>query len=205
MIWFFKNRKQEEHLEDLQVAASVRCLKEVESAAELVQMCVWRRSGKFWGHLVTKRGIEASPDQIREIHCSRESGSFSGIQNMSLILSVSVEGEDLLIYLAVSDTVLIREEGKTQWLDYYLSKTLLDLESQYSQMEKLVFALMVAASKLNHYFQAHAIRVVTSYPIKSLLASSDLSGHVAKYAVELGQYEFSYLWTFTLIESMFIW
>ena len=33
-------------------------------------------------------------------------------------------------------------------------------------MEKLVFALITASKKLRHYFQAHAIVVMTDHPLK---------------------------------------
>ncbi|XP_074351326.1 uncharacterized protein LOC141690420 [Apium graveolens] len=40
---------------------------------------------------------------------------------------------------------------------YYVGKRLLDAETRYTSMEKLVYALVIAARKLRPYFQAHRI------------------------------------------------
>ncbi|KAL8159486.1 hypothetical protein V2J09_001023 [Rumex salicifolius] len=107
------------------------------------------------------------------------------------ILTVPSVGEALVLR-AVS-AVLVREKGKKQSPVYYVSWTVLDLESKYPQLQKLLLALMTTVRKLNHYFHAHPIRVMMSYPLKSLLDSSDLSGRVAKWAMELGQYEVEFI------------
>ncbi|KAI5350451.1 hypothetical protein L3X38_003342 [Prunus dulcis] len=61
------------------------------------------------------------------------------------LLSKSVPGEDLYIYLAVSDSAvssaLIREELGAQHLAFYTSKTLIDAETRYPKMEKFIFRL----------------------------------------------------------------
>ena len=63
--------------------------------------------------------------------------------------------EDLFMYLSVSDhaisAMLLRDQGVQQPM-YYISKTLVDAETIYLPLEKLVLALMHATSKLPHYF-----------------------------------------------------
>ena len=44
---------------------------------------------------------------------------------------------------------------------YYVSKTLADAKTRYLPLEKLALALVMASKKLNHYFQAHKIVVLT--------------------------------------------
>ena len=83
----------------------------------------------------------------------------------------------------------MREEGNKQLPIYYVSKALLDAETRYSHLEKLPLALMVADRKLQPYFQAHPVVVVTSFPIKLILHKPKVSGRLAKWAVELGEYE----------------
>ena len=85
--------------------------------------------------------------------------------------------------------VLVCEEGNMQLPIYYVSKALLDAESRYSHLEKLALALIVAARKLRPYFQAHLIVVVTSFPIKLVLYIPEVSERLAKWAVELGEYD----------------
>ncbi|KAL0854257.1 hypothetical protein Bca101_059409 [Brassica carinata] len=109
------------------------------------------------------------------------------------LLSKPLTGEVLLLYLAVSEhavsVVLVHEEGSKQLPIYYVSKALLDAETRYSHLEKLALALMVAARKLRPYFQAHPVVVVTSFPIKLVLHKPEVSGRLAKWAVELGEYD----------------
>ncbi|GJV16662.1 reverse transcriptase domain-containing protein [Tanacetum coccineum] len=49
---------------------------------------------------------------------------------------------------------------------YFVSKALKETEINYSEMEKLILALVFAAKRLRRYFQAHPIVVLTDQPIK---------------------------------------
>ncbi|KAL5580705.1 hypothetical protein UlMin_013147 [Ulmus minor] len=89
-------------------------------------------------------------------------------------------------------TVLIREEEGKQSPVYYVSKALLDAETQYSQLEKLALALIIAARKLRPYFQCHPITVLTSFPLKNILHKLELSGRLTKWAVELSEHHIDY-------------
>ncbi|XP_013699878.2 uncharacterized protein LOC106403608 [Brassica napus] len=84
--------------------------------------------------------------------------------------------------------VLVREKGNKQLPIYYVSKALLDAEIRNSHIEKLAIALIVAR-KIRLYFQAHPIVVVTSFPVKFVLHKPKVSGRLAKWAVELGEYD----------------
>jgi hypothetical protein len=68
------------------------------------------------------------------------------------LLSRTVPGEVLYLYLAVSPTVvsaaLIREEDGIQKPVYFVSKALHGAEERYPQIEKLAFALIMASRKL---------------------------------------------------------
>ncbi|XP_022552509.2 uncharacterized protein LOC106358498 [Brassica napus] len=102
-------------------------------------------------------------------------------------------GEVLMLYLAFSElavsAVIVHEEENKQLPIYYESKALLDAETHYSHLEKLALALIVAARKLQPYFQAHPIVVVTSFPVKLVLHKPEVSGRLAKWAVELAEYD----------------
>ena len=75
--------------------------------------------------------------------------------------------KDLFMYLLVSkhavSAVLLRDQGVQQPI-YYISKTLVDVETRYLPLGKLVLALVHATRKLPHYFQAHAVYILTEYP-----------------------------------------
>ena len=73
----------------------------------------------------------------------------------ALMLTAPEPGEDLFMYLSVSEhamsAVLLRDQGMQQPV-YYISKTLVDAETRYLPLEKLVLALVHATRKLSHYF-----------------------------------------------------
>ncbi|XP_074373631.1 uncharacterized protein LOC141713979 [Apium graveolens] len=113
------------------------------------------------------------------------------------ILSKPLDGESLILYLAVSEysisAVLVREEDGQQSPVYYVSKRLHDAETRYTSIEKLVYALILASRKLRPYFQAHRIEVRTAYPLRQVLHKPESSGRMLKWAVELGQFDLEYV------------
>ena len=66
------------------------------------------------------------------------------------MLTAPEPGEELFIYLSVSDhavsAMLLRD--RVQQPVYYISKTLVDTETRYLPLEKLVLALVHATKKL---------------------------------------------------------
>ena len=94
------------------------------------------------------------------------------------MLTTSDSGEDLFMYLSVSDhavsAVLLKDRGVQQPV-YYISKTLVDAETRYLPLEKLVLSLVHATRQLPHYFQAHTVFVLTKYPLQSLLKRLDFT------------------------------
>jgi hypothetical protein len=112
------------------------------------------------------------------------------------LLSRPDEGEILYLYLAVSpsavSSALVREDSGIQKPVYFTSKALHGAEERYPRIEKLAFALIVSARRLMPYFQAHAIRVLTEYPMKKILQKLDLSGRLVNWSVELGQFDIEF-------------
>ena len=77
-------------------------------------------------------------------------------------------GEDLFMYLLVSDhavSVVLLRDQRVQQPVYYINKTLVDAETRYLPLEKLVLALVHATRKLIYYFQAHTVYVLIEYPL----------------------------------------
>ncbi|XP_013589153.1 PREDICTED: uncharacterized protein LOC106297464 [Brassica oleracea var. oleracea] len=112
------------------------------------------------------------------------------------VLAKPVEGEPLFLYIAVSATAvsgfLIREERGEQKPIFYISKTLPDAELRYPLMEKLAYAVVTSARKLRSYFQSHAIVILTTFPMQTILHCPSQSGRLAKWAVELSEYDIEY-------------
>ena len=98
------------------------------------------------------------------------------------LLSPSIHGEELYLYLAVSphavSSTLIREEGKVQKPVYYTSRALRGAEGRYPMMEKWAFALIMTSRKLRHYYQAHVIIVNTNHLLKKALNKLEAVGRL---------------------------
>jgi hypothetical protein len=47
---------------------------------------------------------------------------------------------------------------------YYVSEVLHEAKTRYLESHKVLYVVLVASRKLCHYFQAHRIVVVTSFP-----------------------------------------
>jgi hypothetical protein len=46
--------------------------------------------------------------------------------------------------------------------------------------------------KLCHYFQAHRVVVVTSFPLRAILHNSNAIGNIAKWATELAEFQLDF-------------
>jgi len=76
---------------------------------------------------------------------------------------------------------------------YYVSKTMVNIETRYLPLKKLILALVNATRKLPHYFQAHTVYVLIEYPLQSLLKRSDFTGRIAKWGTWLGSFDIRYM------------
>jgi hypothetical protein len=75
---------------------------------------------------------------------------------------------------------------------YYVSEVLHEAKARYSETHKLLYAILIASWKLRHYFQAHKIVMVTSYPLRAILCNSNATGNIAKWAVELAIFQLDF-------------
>jgi hypothetical protein len=94
----------------------------------------------------------------------------------------------LLLYVSALNSavsaVLVQEkeeEGKfKQILVYFASESLSSSKFFYSELEKIAYAVIMAARKLRHYFEGHRIRVITNQPLNDLFTNKEASTRIIK-------------------------
>jgi hypothetical protein len=77
-------------------------------------------------------------------------------------------------------------------LVYYISEVLHEAKSRYLETHKLLYAVLVMSRKLRHYFQAHSVVVVTSFPLRAILHNSNTTGNIAKWAADLAEFQLDF-------------
>jgi ribonuclease HI len=110
-------------------------------------------------------------------------------------------GAPLLLYVVASHSAvsaaLIQEklDGKVkkQAPVYFVSKVLSPSKKNYIELEKVLYAMLMASRKLRHYFLAYHIIIPSSQPLKDIMRNREATGRIGKWAAELN--EFTADWT----------
>ncbi|KAG7543894.1 Ribonuclease H domain [Arabidopsis thaliana x Arabidopsis arenosa] len=239
-----KSLKKEDHIKHLEECFEI--LNRYQMKLNPAKCTFGVPSGEFLGYIVTKRGIEANPNQInaflnmpspknfKEVQrltgriaalnrfisrstdkslpfyqilkgnkgflwdekCEEAFGQLKAYLTTPPVLSKPEVDEKLYLYVSVSkhavSGVLVREDRGEQKPIYYISKSMTDPETRYTMMEKLALAVVTSARKLRPYFQSHPVEVLTNQPLRTILHSPNQSGRLAKWAVELSEYDIEY-------------
>ena len=106
-------------------------------------------------------------------------------------------GDTLYLYVAASDiavnATLFKECGDAKLRPvFFVSKSLTNTVTRYSHLEQASLALRTAARKLRPYFQAHPVVVLTNLPLQGTIHKPDMSGRMARWAMELSEYGIQY-------------
>jgi ribonuclease HI len=116
-------------------------------------------------------------------------------------LTPPTPGAPLLLYVAASHSAvsaaLVQEklEGQTkkQAPIYFVSEVLSLSKKNYTELEKVLYAVLMASRKLQHYFQAYHIIVPSSQPLKDIMRNREATGRVGKWAAELNEFYIDYV------------
>jgi hypothetical protein len=110
-------------------------------------------------------------------------------------------GAPLLLYVAASrsadSAALVQEKQdgqvKRQALVYFVSKVLSLSKKNYTELEKVLYVVLMASRKLRHYFQAYHIIVPSSQPLKDIMRNREATGRIKKWAAELKEFTIDYV------------
>jgi ribonuclease HI len=83
---------------------------------------------------------------------------------------------------------------------YFISEVLGPSKKKYPQVQKLLYAVLLNARKLRHYFDDHKVIVVIGFPIGGILHNKEAIGRIAKWACELGAQDIEF-WPHTAIKT----
>uniref|UniRef100_A0A2N9ESR6 Uncharacterized protein n=1 Tax=Fagus sylvatica TaxID=28930 RepID=A0A2N9ESR6_FAGSY len=215
-----KSRLSQDHLKDLTETFRVLRLHKLRLNAS---KCVFGvGSGKFLGFMVSHRGIEVNPDQIKVIQELKAPRTHKEVQRLTgmtaalsrfisrsadrcqpffqlLKKSTTFKWDDKCVSAFedlksyLSSSLLLSNPTPGEPLFLYLAVSDRAAETHYPPLEKVGLALITAADKLPQYFQAHTVYLVTQYPVQAMFNKADFTGRIWKWGAKISALGVKYL------------
>jgi hypothetical protein len=110
-------------------------------------------------------------------------------------------GAPLPLYVAASNAAvsaaLLQEkqdgQAKKQVTVYFISEVLSPSKKNYTELEKVLYDVLMASRKLRHYFQSYHIIVTSSQPLMDIIRYREATWWVGKWAAELNEFTIDYV------------
>ncbi|KAI3453509.1 hypothetical protein Pfo_010172 [Paulownia fortunei] len=160
------------------------------------------KSGKFLGFIVRHRGIEIEQAKVDAILKMHEPQDIHELKSIPFEWDKSCRNtfESIKTYL-MKPSVLVAPMPRHPLILYiaahalyYLSRIITPNELNYSSIEKICLTLIFTIQKLNHYFQAHTIRLILkANSLKYVMTRPILSDRLARWYLQLQQFEIIYI------------
>jgi hypothetical protein len=119
-----------------------------------------------------------------------ELDSLKAFLTLALVL-VAPERREPLLHLVSTALVIKREEPchalKVQRPVYFVSEVLTKTKAHYTQVHKLLYAMLMATKKLQQYFTNHEVTVVTSFPLVEVVYIRDATRRISKWRRRFSQ------------------
>jgi hypothetical protein len=159
--------------------------------------------GMLLGFVVSEHGIEANPEKISAIMDMGPIKNLKGVQRVTgcpaaISNFIARLGErslplyklmkksnhftwipdakdalDSLKNMLKSPPILTAPTTEEPMLMYFINEVLSDSKTHYSQMQKLVYAILMTKRKLRHCFDEHPITVVSKYPLEEVIQNPE--------------------------------
>jgi ribonuclease HI len=81
---------------------------------------------------------------------------------------------------------------------YCVSEVLSLSKKNYTELEKVLYAVLMASRKLLHYFQAYRIIIPSSQPLKDIMRNREATGRIGKWAAELNEFTIDYVHRYSI-------
>ncbi|RVW56687.1 Retrovirus-related Pol polyprotein from transposon 17.6 [Vitis vinifera] len=209
-----KSKTREEHVLHLQEVFHL--LRKYDMKLNPSKCAFGVSAGKFLGFMVSQRGIEVSPDQVKAIMETPPPRSKKELQRLTgklvtLGRFIARFTDELRLFF-----LEIRKAGASGWTDSCqnafekIKHCLMQppILSNHIPKEKLYMYLAVSEwavsavlfrcpspkeqrpiyYKLRPYFQAHPVVVLNDQPLRNILHKPDLTGRMLQWAIELSEF-----------------
>jgi hypothetical protein len=75
---------------------------------------------------------------------------------------------------------------------YFISEVLNESKTRYTQIQKLIYAILITTQKLKHYFDGFHVVIKTEFPLGTIIRNKDANGRIAKWAMELCPFDLKF-------------
>jgi hypothetical protein len=118
-----------------------------------------------------------------------------------ITLTPPLLGAPLLLYVAASHATvsasLVQEkqdgQAKKQVPVYFISEVLSPSKRNYKELDKVLYVVLMAFRKLQHYFQSYHIIVPSSKSLKDIIRNREATRRVGKWATEPNEFTIDYV------------